>query len=536
MEQPHPNQPILKDEITSLDSGSYAAHHPKLLSYQHPHADNIAYTIQRYGRVLDLSQTGTGKSYVSAAVCVSLNLKPLVICPKSLITMWPRVFKEFGLESYGVANYEMLQNGNYMVKGVKKKCPYIRRVDVSPEDKVTIENDYKSKKDDQGTYTTFIWENLPSDIILIFDEAHRCKNPRTLNSILLHNAAETDVKIALLSATLSDKPDTFILPAFVLRLVESTRKAKDWIHCIGKEYSNVMSGVHDVLFPEYASRMRSRDVKGLFADNRIVADCFEMDNAKEIEEQYRIIEDEIRKLKTKEDSSHCVLAKILYARMRIEQLKIPTFIRLTKENLDNGNSVALFVNFTETLKTLKTELSATCVIYGQQSTEERDRSIRLFNEDKERVIICNIRSGGVGISLHDTIGDYPRVSIISPSWSAQDILQVLGRIHRANGKTPVEQKIVFCKGTIEEKICQNMTEKIANIAQLNDGDLLSHQIEGLTTNEEGKKEEMNELNELGKLFLRMETLEARNKRLLQELKDTEDELKDVEKSIQSNIQ
>ena len=522
MEQVNPNQPILKDEIK-----------PKLLPYQYGHADNIAYSIQRYGRALDLSQTGTGKSYVSSAVCASLGLKPLVICPKSLVTMWPKVFKEFGLECYGVANYEMLQNGNYMVKGVMKKCPYIKRVDVNPDDKDTIENDFKSKKNEDGSYSTFLWQDLPSDMILIFDEAHRCKNPRTFNSMLLHNAAETHVRILLLSATLADKPDTFALPAFVLRLVESTKKAKDWIHHLGKGYSNIMSGVHDVLFPEYASRMRSRDVKGLFADNRIMADCFEMENAKEIEEQYQIIEEEIQKLKTKEESSDCVLAKILYARMRIEQLKIPTFIRLTKEHLDNGNSVAIFVNFTDTLKTLKSELKATCVIHGQQSLEERDRSIRLFNEDKERVIICNIRSGGVGISLHDTIGDYPRVSIISPSWSAQDILQVLGRIHRANGKTPVEQKIVFCKGTIEEKVCQNMSEKIANIAQLNDGDLLSHQIEGLNTKEEEKKEEM---SELGKLFLRMETLESRKKRLLQELKETEDELKEVEKCIQSNIQ
>lgn len=92
---------------------------------------------------------------------------------------------------------------------------------------------------------------------------------------------------------------------------------------------------------------------------------------------------------------------------------------------------------------------------------------------------------------------------------------------------------MFCKGTIEEKVCLNMSEKIANIAQLNDGDLLSHQIEGLNTKEEEKKEEM---SELGKLFLRMETLESRKKRLLQELKETEDELKEVEKCIQSNIQ
>ena len=506
--------------------------HPKLLSYQQTHASNIALSLKRYGRVLDLSQTGTGKSYVSSAVAKHLNLRPFIICPKSLITMWPQVLKEFGVKGYGVANYEMLQFGNYIVDGKLEKCPYVKKVKVSSEDKDALENDYKSKKNDEGIYYTFVWNKLPSDMILIFDEAHRCKNPRTFSSVLLHNAAETDVKILLLSATLADKPDTFILPSFVLRLVSKVSQAKDWIQRVGKGYTNVMSGVHDAIFPEHASRMRSRDVKGLFPENKVLADCFEMENAKEIEEQYAIIEEEIQKLKNKEESSDCVLAKILYARMRIEQLKIPTFIRLAKEHLEEGDSVALFVNFTETLHTLRKELKTSSVIYGQQSTEQRDRSIRLFNTDKERVIICNIRSGGVGISLHDTVGDYPRVSIISPSWSAQDILQVLGRIHRANGKTPVIQKIVFCKGTIEEKICENMTEKIGNIAQLNDGDLLSHHIEGLTKQEEKKEEP----NDLCKLFMKLETLEARKQRLLQELKETEKEILETKTCVEQLIQ
>jgi superfamily II DNA or RNA helicase len=511
-------------------------HHPKLLPYQHSHADNIEYTLKRYGRALDLSQTGTGKSYVSSAVCAKLKLRPLVICPKSLVSMWPKVLKEFGVEPYGVANYEMLQFGNYFVNGTAKKCPYVKRVEVNSDDKDTIENDFKSKKNEDGKYYTFEWTDLPSDMIVILDETHRCKNPRTFNSILLHNLSEKEVKILLLSATLADKPETFVLPAFVLRLVDHVRKAKDLIYTLAKGYSNPMSGVHDVIFPEYASRMRSRDVKGLFPDNRILADCYEMENAKEIEEQYMLIEEEIQKLKSKEDSSNCVLAKILYARMRIEQLKIPTFVKMAKESLDNGNSVALFVNFTDTLKTIQKELNTKCVIYGQQSIEERDRSVRLFNQDKEHLIICNIRSGGVGISLHDTIGDFPRVSIISPSWSAQDILQALGRIHRANGKTPVVQKIVFCKNTIEEDICKKMSEKIKNIAQLNDGDLLSHQIEGLTDDKSevessSTKEEM----ELGKMFMRMEVLETRKKRLLQELKETEEEMKELQKNIQDVI-
>lgn len=359
-------------QIESKDNISEPLWKEKLLPYQIPHAENLIYSLGRYGRALDLSQTGTGKSYVACAVAKQLNLRPFIVCPKSLITMWPKVLDTFGLKSYGITNYELLQQEKYLVKGNVKKCPYIVCKETLDQD--VIENDYKSKrKDSESKFYTFVWKDLPKDILFIFDEAHRCKNPRTYNSILLHSASETDCKIILLSATLADKPDTFILPTFVLRLVSNVREAKDWIHKLGKGYENVMSGVHDIIFPEYASRMRSRDVKDLFPDNRIIADCYEMENSKEIEEQYQIIEEAVHSLGAKEEASDCALAKILYARMKIEQLKIPTFVKMTKENLDNGCSVAIFVNFTETLKTLKQELNTSCVIFGQQTTAERDK-------------------------------------------------------------------------------------------------------------------------------------------------------------------
>jgi superfamily II DNA or RNA helicase len=61
------------------------------------------------------------------------------------------------------------------------------------------------------------------------------------------------------------------------------------------------------------------------------------------------------------------------------------------------------------------------------------------------------------------------VSIISPTWSAQDTVQTLGRIHRAEGKTPAIQKFVFCAGTIEEYICDKLREKLDDMSMINDG-------------------------------------------------------------------
>jgi hypothetical protein len=399
----------------------------------------------------------------------------------------------------------------------------------------------------------FKWVNLPQDFCLIFDETHRCKNSRTVNHAILQAAAESSARIMMLSATVCDKPENFALCGYVLGLYPRKRDARNWIEKANRlvstdviegmpenstaslgnyidlgeknRYANPMAGVHAKIFPEYAVRMRIEDLGDAFPENQVLAQCYDMATANEIEEQYKLIEEEVARLKKAEMRSQCALAQILYARMRIEQLKIPSFLELAKKYRDEGNAVAIFVNFTMTLKKLADELGTKCLIYGEQSMDERDKAIKDFEEDKEHIIICNIRSGGVGISLHDINGNYPRVTIISPSWSAQDVLQTLGRAHRANGKTKVRQRIVFCKGTIEEKICQSMKIKIENIAALNDGKMDSYKIEGLTDDlSDLGLDNMNELSEYEILCQKIETLALRKNRLKDDLKQVDEEL------------
>ncbi|QKF94386.1 helicase/uvrB [Fadolivirus algeromassiliense] len=524
----------------------------KLLPYQIQHTDNIIYSLKTYNRVLDSSDTGTGKTYSSIAACKTMNLKPLIICPKSVITSWKNVLNHFNADYYGVSNYESIQNCKMFTKTSKNDkvtCPYIKRIEVKKQDKVeedkgkkkigntklkgkkgkefNIEND-KVVPDEDIEYT-YVWQNLPNDIVIIFDETHRCKNPRTLNSVILYTLAKTTTKIIMLSATVSDKPENFALVGYVLGLYNNIRNANNWMNAGGKDYDNVMSFVHDTIYPEYASRMRIRDLGKLFPDNQIVASCYDMDNAEEIQQQYKLIEEEVERLKNKEENSGCALARILYLRMKIETLKIPSYIEEAKKFLEEGNAVAIFVNFTQTLKTIADELKTNCTIHGQQTLEERNKAIDDFNSDKSHIIVCNSRSGGVGISLQDQHGNFPRVSIISPSWSAQDIIQVLGRIHRANGKTPVRQRIIFCKDTIEEQICKNMVEKIGNIAMLNDGDMLSYNIEGLTDDPDalGVDKDAN-LSEFDKLFLKINVLNIKKQRLEEDLKEVNNEIKEFE--------
>ncbi len=197
-------------------------------------------------------------------------------------------------------------------------------------------------------------------------------------------------------------------------------------------------------------------------------------------------------------------------------------------------AVVIFVNFTQTLRTLADELKTNCLIFGEQTLEDRNKNINDFNTDKSQIIICNIRAGGLGISLHDLNGNYPRISIISPSWSAQDIIQALGRIHRAKGQTPVRQRIIFCKNTIEECICKRMKEKILNIASLNDGDAESYQIKGLVEDDLGSDPNAG-MTEFEKIFQRINVLNAKKTRLQQDIKDVENEIKSLEQIMGSYI-
>lgn len=441
----------------------------KLLEYQKPHCQNLINCIQNEKRALDASDTGTGKTYVAVALCKELNLRPIIICPKSVIPDWRYVLDLFDIIPYSIANYELIKNCRHYSKKdtIPSRCHFIGRM---------------KNKNETNTNTKRKWLykwNFPQNSILIFDESHRCKNIETINSDLLFTASHYNVNILMLSATACDTEKNFMLFGYVLNLYDSLSGGIDYISSISDGYLYPMKAIHDKIFPRFASRMKISNLGSLFPENSVIAKCYDMDCAEELQQQYNIIEMAVKRLQTEENLSRGI-GLITKARMRIEMLKVPTFIKLAKQYREQNKSIAIFVNFTQTLLLLSEQLDTSCLIYGKQSMQTRTLNISEFNQDKERIIICNMKAGGVGISLHDQHGTYERVSIISPSWSAQDILQALGRLHRANGKTNVKQHIIYCKRTIEETICENMKTKIFNIASLNDGELKDYHIDGLT--------------------------------------------------------
>jgi SNF2 family DNA or RNA helicase len=151
-------------------------------------------------------------------------------------------------------------------------------------------------------------------------------------------------------------------------------------------------------------------------------------------------------------------------------------LELTEKYLELNRSVVIFVNFIETQQQIIKQLLENNIPYstidGSQSAEEKEKNRKQFQEDKTRVIVTMIQAGGQSISLHDTVGKYPRVSLISPSFSSTELIQALGRIYRADTKTPVLQRILFCSNTSEELVCERIRKKLKFLSTLSDEDMI----------------------------------------------------------------
>ncbi len=473
----------------------------KLLEYQKTLVESIINSLISYNRALDTSDTGTGKTFTSICICKTIGWKPFIICPKSVIESWMKVLEIFKCEFYGIVNYESFQNCSYYEPdGNKIKAKFMIREQVNKkvtDDPLGLDSDSGSDSDEEQIKYDYKWieDKIPHDALFIFDESHRCKNIKTNNGkILLALSKIKSARILLLSATVVDKPKLFTLTGVVLGYFEDVSKGRIAMKKLDPNSPNPMLPIHKKLYPEYASRMKikSEEIKNDFPECKIEAESHVMDNAVEIQAAYNAIKEATEELKQREAGS-CALAKIIYARQRIELLKIPTFVKLTQEHVAEGKSVAIFVNFTDTLLNLSEKLNTKCLIYGEQDIKDRNKNIEDFQADRQRIIICNIRSGGTGISLNDQHGNFPRVSIISPTWSAQDLVQALGRVFRAKTQSKVVQRIIFCKGTIEDSICANVGEKIGTIAFINDGNMDSYNYKGLTDKMAGEANGFNDI-------------------------------------------
>lgn len=424
----------------------------KLYDYQLFHVFNLLSSLRSFDVVLDGSDTGTGKTYTTCAICKHLDKRPYIFAPLTMHAFWLSVCKIFNVQPICIVNYEATKS---MFKQYDN--PYY-----------TI-----------NTQTnTIIWK-LPPNSIFVFDEVHKCKNKSTLNGQLLLSTKNTRIKTILLSATIADSVKTFNIFGYMLGLYKTLRGGSNWINGIIYDSKNKMGSIapllYESLFPDRGSKMSIKQIKNKFPDNQISADCYVIDDIyiNEVNSIFDSHQLSLGNLKmANSDNNNLFISKIIANRARLEFIKLTIIKSLIDEYLENNFSVAVFLNFNTSIDELANHFKTNCIIRGGQSPQQRQINIDKFQNNKSFIIICNIKSGSEGISLHDLYGR-PRISIISPSFSSTELKQTLGRIHRVGSLSPAIQRIIFCAGTCEEIICNTINNKLKFSSIINDDDLFS---------------------------------------------------------------
>lgn len=451
--RPLPNMPQQTEEQVDVSELPPLLHPEGLLEFQLTSVQLGVRSITKYNRVLLGHATGVGKTYCALGIIRELGKKCAVICPKPIVTDWHRAAKAMGVETHEVCGWEWVKTGKSKIgrwsDENKKSFKYL----------------------------------LPEDVVLVFDEVHRAKSPgETQNSFLVRDAVEQNIQSVALSATIADDPTKLWALGQFLGLHKGGRDYYRFLSfngcrktSFGMDFQGsekILKRLHRQIYPDKGNRLRHSDLGDSFPDTLIHARAFDMESAKEIANEYDELIVRIEQLRMQENFSANALAAMTHARQKIELLKAPAVASLARDLVEEGNSVFIAVNFTETREFLMQELKTNCAIHGGQKDLDRRGCIDSFQNDKARVLIGITQACREGLNLHDVNGKYPRVALIFPTQSVYDLRQVLGRVHRAGGKSKSIQYIVYAAGVpIEEDTCNKLDQRLKNMDLIMDGEI-----------------------------------------------------------------
>lgn len=463
-----------------------------------------------------MSDTGTGKTYVATAVAIALRRPTLIVAPKISLTAWRSVAAQFG-DEFSVINYEQLRTGrtefgrwdNQDNIESGREAYYVcencqQRVEISNPAPCYCHSLGVHCIDTRRTKLVYGKFNFhPGVRSVVFDEVHRCGAERSLNAEILIAARRANAKILGLSATMATEPlkmralgyaldlhgDKYSIP-FKRGYLPMLPNFYQWatrhgcrklppmpgLHwAVGEERQRqIMTGIRSQIIPARGVRITTDEIPG-FPECDITAEIYDIGKHAEIDSLYGQMASALGVLAHKATTDKAPdhpLTQVLRARQKIELLKVPVAVELTSDYVERGLSIAIFVNFQQTLDELRRILNCNCFIDGTPNgVRYRAGNIDDFQENRSPVILVNNDAGKESINLQDIYGGHPRGGIVFPSFSAVTMKQVFGRLPRDGGKTKCFYRLIFAAGTVEMPVYRRLRGKLNNLDSLNDADL-----------------------------------------------------------------
>ena len=423
-------------------------------------------TLKKNRVFLCSAHTGSGKTVMALQTVKDLGIPSLIVCPKIAISQW-------------LSTAQRMDVPENLILGV-----------VNPENLIASKKN-KFYRHDEGW---LIGRDTPS--LLIWDEVHRGASGKDSKSTLAlarwcSKKMPEGNKVLAMSATPFETPLKLRALGYLMgfhRFVE--RDFYDWCRkhaCsmvpVGRypRIRQVFAFTTNKARAEEVMRIIRRDMGERFLSigpdeipgfpDEVKEVCLVDLAKKDHDALVRAYEEMPERIR---GGSEDDMVRVLRLRQQAEFCKAEAMAEMAKGLVEDGNSVFIMVNFTDARKRIEEYLEKEGVqyasIYGGQKESERQSGIDAFQANRIPVIIGMAAACSVALSLHDEIHERPRVSLISPGYSASEFSQGLGRIRRVGGTTAV-QKIIIAAGSVEERVGRTIERKMNNLSALTDSDL-----------------------------------------------------------------
>jgi SWI/SNF-related matrix-associated actin-dependent regulator of chromatin subfamily A-like protein 1 len=434
----------------------------------------VAYSLLKE-RVIVGDQPGLGKTGQAIATAEANGCKCiLIICPatlkenwrieieekwtdkKALVlrdrvkATWPQYYK-VGMIKYFICNYESLKK--FFVESINK-----------PEDKPLRLNHIKFK----DTIDLF-------DMVII-DEVHRCKDGRTQQAKFVMGITKGKKWVLALTGTpVVNKPIDLIPQLHIIGRLQDFGGYKGFVdrYCQGSSQASNLKELNYLMHKTCFYRREKTEVLKDLPDkmrnivrvditNRAEYNKAENHLIEYLRENLNKSEGEISKSLRGETMVLIGILKKISARGKIEDI-----LEHIREVVEAGEKIVVFVWHKEMVQELKKAIPAAVTIVGDNTLEERQRAVEMFqNDPKTQVIICNIKSGGVGITLTAS----SRVCFLELPWHPADCEQCKDRCHRIGQKDSVQCTYFLGHETIDEYIYNIIEKKRVIVNQVTGGE------------------------------------------------------------------
>ena len=471
-----------------------------LLPGQDDHVQRIESALLEYDRAFDVSETGKGKTYSTCYIALKNDWKLFVVGPKTVNTMkWDVVPFEYGIKAV-VYSYGTSRNGFQGLLSVTK-----------------------DGKRSEFEATDDLRQMVDERTLLVFDESHHLKNPGTTQLAACGELSKTVIeaggRILCLSATpLEDPKHT---PSMFKTLGIMTRDTPYVYDFSSKQYnptgileieefastidddkleeikpavihrSNRNKYVRDILYEIVLPAIRSEIIRDVHEDSKDLKNLFMRLDTESMESLVGHIEalNMITQQQKEAGTPGANFGQVTTMLRQIECAKVPLFIKAIDKALASPDAkVVMGINFQKTMWKLSDYFMSHPELYfvededgdevpiyefmtGDHSQAERETTLDDFRNDPNlRVLIVSPKVGGEGIDLHAIDGKTQIYEFASPSYNHTEMIQFLGRAHRAGQTSVPVIRIIYVddqEGKIQRelKIMDALNSKSENMAE-----------------------------------------------------------------------